>query len=415
MRARFPTRRELLALAGLGGAGLVGLRCALPGLLRPGPVRPRAELSPAARALVERCFADVDPALVWDAHVHVVGLGTGGSGCAVGADMRSHLHPVQRLQFDVYLAASGVTDLERADEEYLERALALQRAANPAGRAVLLAFDRHVAPDGREVPERSPFYTPDAYVLRAAAAHAEAEACASVHPYRRDALERLEIARAGGAVAVKWLPNAMGIDPADRRCDAYYERLLELGLPLLTHTGLERAVHAADAQRLGNPLRLRRPLDAGVRVIMAHCATLGEDEDLDAGAAGREVASFELFLRLMAEERYVGLAYGELSAVTLVNRSPDVLRRLVTARELHARLVNGSDYPLPAIDPLVSTRRLVAQGFLTAEERRLANEVFEANPLLFDYVVKRLLAVREGGREQRFAPAAFESGRALLA
>jgi hypothetical protein len=325
--------------------------------------------------------------------------------------MRSHLHPVQRLQFDVYMAASGVTDPEHADQQYLERVLALQRAANPLGRAVLLAFDRHVAPDGREVPERSPFYTPDQYVLRAAAEHPEAEACASVHPYRRDALERLEAARAGGAVAVKWLPNAMGIDPADRRCDPFYERLVALGLPLLSHTGLERAVHAADAQRLGNPLRLRRPLDAGVRVIMAHCATVGEDEDLD--AAGREVASFELFLRLMAEERYVGLAWGELSAVTLVNRSPSVLRRLLISRELSARLVNGSDYPLPAIDPLVSTRRLAAHGFLTAEERGLANEVFDANPLLFDYVVKRLLTVRENGREHRFAPEAFESRRVL--
>ena len=38
---------------------------------------------------------------------------------------------------------------------------------------------------------------------------------ASVNPYRRDALERLDGAVASGAVLLKWLPSIQEIDPAD--------------------------------------------------------------------------------------------------------------------------------------------------------------------------------------------------------
>ena len=58
-------------------------------------------------------------------------------------------------------------------------------------------------------------------------------------------------------------------------------------LPLISHAGLERAVLGREAHDFGNPLRLRRALDAGVRVVVAHCASLGEDRDLDRGAKGR--------------------------------------------------------------------------------------------------------------------------------
>ena len=42
-----------------------------------------------------------------------------------------------------------------------------------------------------------------------------------------------------GARAVKWLPSAMGIDPASAKCDRFYEALNRLDLPLIAHAGLE--------------------------------------------------------------------------------------------------------------------------------------------------------------------------------
>lgn len=407
---KLPSRRAFLGMAGAGGLGIVGLRWATPWYLRARPLRRVEELSSGARELVRRSFADLDRSKVWDAHVHVLGLGAGGTGCWINPAMRSYLHPLNRLELDLYLAASGVTDEDDADAQYVARLLALHRAANPAGKLLVFGFDYQVDAAGREVPEASPFHTPDEYVLRLARENDDVVACASIHPYRRDAVGRLQAAAEAGAKAVKWLPNAMGIDPAEPRCAPFYARLAELGLPLITHVGLERAVIAADHQEYGNPLRLRRALDAGVVVVAAHCASLGSSRDLDADEE-EELASFDLFLRLMGEKQYEPNLFGEISGLTQVNRSGRPLAEMLAAEELHPRLVNGSDYPLPAIDPLFSTRILVRRGYIDADQRRLLNEVFDANPLLFDLVLKRCVSVEAGGRERRFAPIVFESGR----
>ena len=177
-----------------------------------------------------------------------------------------------------------------------------------------------------------------------------------------------------------------------------------LGLILLTHAGEEKAVDAAEDQRLGNPLLLRRAMDRGVRVIVAHCAGLGVNPDLDDPKRGN-ARNFDLFLRLMSEERYRGLLFGDISAVTQYNRFGESLETLLRRTDLHDRLVHGSDYPLPAINALTRTRSLVDSGFLSAEERRALNEIFDVNPLLFDFVLKRTLHAPGSG--ERFPPSLF--------
>lgn len=405
---RLLTRRRLLALSGLGVGGAVLLRAALPSLMRPGPVR--APLG-AGAALVRRAFEGLAPAAVWDVHVHLVGLGAAGSGAWVSPLMRSHLHPFRRLQFDLYAAAAGIDpDDPRADDAYVERLLALQRAANPAGRMLLLAFDWHRDASGAPVPERSTFHVPNDWVLELARRHPEVVPCASVHPWRPDALDELERVAAAGARAVKWLPNAMGIDPAAPRCDRFYERLRDLGLPLLSHTGEEQAVEAAEDQQLGNPLRLRRALEAGVRVIAAHCATTGEYGDPDRPGSDRRPA-FELLLAMLEDPRWTDRLFADVSATTQLNRAGPSLATLLRRTDLHGRLLFGSDYPLPAVRGLVSTRLLRRRGFLDEDERRACDEVFDANPLLFDLVVKRTLSVDVDGRRVGFAPTVFETAR----
>ena len=404
------TARAILSALGIGGVGLVAARLALPRLQRPGPARGPEELSPEARKLVEDCFADVDRSRVWDLHVHVVGIGTGGSGCWVNPAMRSHWHPVRRFQYDVYLAGSGIRDAETADADYVDRLLAMHRLANPAGRLLLMAFDHQVGEDGEVRLGDSQLHVPNEYVAEIARRNPDVELCVSVHPYRRDAVARLEAAKDAGAIAVKWLPNAMGIDPASPLCDGFYDALVELGLVLITHAGVERSVHVAGAQELGNPLRLRRALDRGVKVVVAHCASLGRSRDLDAGGRTRR-ASFDLFLRLAGEKQYEANLFGDVSALTLVNRCGGALRTLLAAEDLHPRLVDGTDYPLPAIDVLVSTWLLARRGFLAPGTRPLVNEIFRANPLLFDYVLKRRLEVSGEGRTHRFSPIVFDTAR----
>ena len=73
------------------------------------------------------------------------------------------------------------------------------------------------------------------------------------------------------------------------------------------------------------------------------------------------------------------------------NRMPGPFSTLLKRQDLHPRLVNGSDYPLPAINALIRTRSLASDGFITGEERTALNEIYDYNPLLFDFVLKRTM------------------------
>jgi hypothetical protein len=196
----------------------------------------------------------------------------------------------------------------------------------------------------------------------------------------------------------------MGIDPADDRCEPFYRRMLEHRMMLLSHAGEEKAVEAEEDQKLGNPLRLRKPLDLGLRVVVAHCASLGQGEDLD--SPGRERRdNFDLFMRLMDEDQYEGLVFGELSATLQYNRLARPIRTLLERQDLHARLVNGSDYPLPAINIIIRTSSLVDAELITEPERQQLNEIYDFNPLLFDFVAKR--TVKLPGAEAGFPSSVF--------
>ncbi|HSD59300.1 MAG TPA: amidohydrolase family protein, partial [Burkholderiales bacterium] len=275
-------------------------------------------------------------------------------------------------------------------------------------KVLLLALDAKHDESGRPRREQSHFWIGNDYCARVAAARpARAEWAASVHPYRSDAVAELARVQALGARAVKWIPAAQGIDPGAARCDPFYDALAGSGLPLITHAGAERAAPGDD--ELGNPLRLRRALEHGVRVVVAHCASMGEGRDLDRGPAGPWVDNFALFERLMDEPRYDGRLFGDLSALPQSARAGAPLKRILERAapggDWSARLLSGSDYPLPAIMPLYSPRGLAAAGLLDPAAVEPLSAIRRHNPLLFDFVIKRHL--RLGGR--RLAPEIFQT------
>ena len=273
---------------------------------------------------------------------------------------------------------------------------------------MLLAFDYTYDESGRRRPDLSAFHTPNEWAARLHLEYPEEfEWIASIHPYRADAIEALDQAHKSAARAVKWLPPSMGINPGAARCDEFYAALARTGLPLLVHAGDEKAVHTGDWQEFGNPLLLRRPLEHGVKVIVAHCASLGQGRDLDRGATGHMQSNFSLFARLMNEARYEGILFGEISAVIQRNRADAVLKTLLETDAWQPRLVNGSDYPLPGVIPLISLNRLSRQGLLAETAAELLREVRSHNAILFDFMLKRLL--RSGNKS--FSPAVFESRR----
>jgi mannonate dehydratase len=115
-------------------------------------------------------------------------------------------------------------------------------------------------------------------------------------------------------------------------------------------------------------------------------------------------------MRLMDEKRYEGLVFGEISAMTQFNRS-EKLQTILEREDLHERIVNGSDYPLPAVNILIRTRPLVKQGYLNNSEGKCLKEIYDYNPLLFDFVLKRSLKHPQTGK--RLPAAVFMSNPAL--
>jgi uncharacterized protein len=367
-------------------------------------------ISSKAGDLIKRSFDDIDPARLIDYHTHVAGIGTSASGAFVNPRMRTWRHPFHRLKFKVYVSAGGVTDENDADQQIVVRLNRLISNIEGHGKYRLLAFDKNYDRDGNENLEKTEFYIPNNHVFAIAEAQPELyQPVISVNPYRPDALDELERGRKRRARMVKWLPNAMGIDPSDELCDPFYQKMKQLGLVLLSHGGEEKAVEAEEDQKLGNPLLLRRALDHGVKVIIAHCAGLGDNEDLD-DPQRKLVPNFDLFLRLMGEKRYEGLLFADISAMTQYNRA-GALRTILSREDLHERLVNGSDYPLPAINILIRTGGLVKQGYISTEERAWLNEIYDYNPLLFDFVLKR--AIKLPGTDKHLSASVFMSNREL--
>ena len=368
-------------------------------------------LSRRSSDLIKRAFDQIDPQRLVDHHVHVAGLGVGGTNAFVNRKMRSWAHPFHRLKFKVYLSSAGVDAEQHADSQFVQRLANLVRQIDNHGKHRLLGFDKNYGPDGSVNLEKTEFYVPNEYVFKLSQDYPDLFLPnISVNPYRIDAIEELEKWAKLGARIVKWLPNAMGIDPSNSLCNPFYQKMKDLDLILLSHGGEEKAVEADEDQKLGNPLLLRRALDHGVKVIVAHCAGLGKNEDLE--RPGRErVDNFDLFLRLMDEKRYEGLVFGEISAMTQFNRLGKPLTTILASKELHERMINGSDYPLPAVNILIRTKPLVKHGYITETERHSLKEIYHYNPLLFDFVLKRTL--RLPGTESRLPASVFMANAAL--
>ena len=152
----------------------------------------------ASHEVVAQAFDGIDPAMVIDAHVHLLGVGGGPNGAWIGNQMRRPTNPLQYARYRFFLNASCVPSGVDANRVFLDRLLACHRATMPRSRLMLLAFDQVHDAQGRARPETSAFHVPNAYARAVAERHpGDLEWAASVHPYRVDAVEAL--ARGPGA------------------------------------------------------------------------------------------------------------------------------------------------------------------------------------------------------------------------
>jgi predicted TIM-barrel fold metal-dependent hydrolase len=271
-----------------------------------------------------------------DFHAHVAGLGYGNSGCFINDEMRNN------FRFRFYLMAMGTSlkELEReGDKVIFKKISAAVAASKVVDKTVILSLDGVINEQGELDKAKTQIYVPNEYVYEQTKLYPNLLYAASINPYRTDAIERLVQAKAQGAVLVKWIPSIMYIDPADPTIIPFYEKLVELNMPLLTHTGMEKSFsHAKD--ELADPRKLALPLSLGVTVIAAHIATTGHSH-------GEE--NFERILPMFTQ--YPNL-YADISSLTQINKLGYV-KKVLAHPELKGRLIYGTDWPLQFF-PLVS-------------------------------------------------------------
>ncbi len=314
-----------------------------------------------------------------DMHVHIVGTGSGGTGCwlrlrgwkrAMAAFMLWHI--------GMPLGALG----RNFDELYVEMLLRVTRSSS-LGKVVILAMDEAYDESGKIIDKAGTFYVPNDYVLNLARRNPEFLPCVSIHPARVDALEELERCLAAGAVMMKCLPNCQNIDCSNRRFTRFWERMAEAKLPLLAHTGGEHTVKVLRPE-LSNPCVLQHPLECGVNVIAGHCGTKSGLFDRD---------YFPVFLEMT--RKYSNL-YGDTSAFNVPIRGNRI--RETTEEPLMSRMVHGSDFPVPVMGHWAWLR-----GYISREDLRKATRV--NNLLERDYQLKKSMG---------YSPEVFTRIRGLL-
>ncbi|GAB4538970.1 MAG: amidohydrolase family protein [Thermodesulfovibrionia bacterium] len=164
---------------------------------------------------------------------------------------------------------------------------------------------------------------------------------ASVSPNRRDWESELEyVLTQTDAVLVKLIPSTQHIHLMDSRHRDFYNTLSRYNIPLLCHVGPEYSFpEGIRNKRLDNFRLLERPLECGVRVIAAHCATpvfpfIDKDETRE-------------FYHLMKQTNIDGSVrlLADTSALSISTRSH--LIPLILDLFPQEWLLHGSDFPIP--------------------------------------------------------------------
>src|SRR5260370_37766091 len=158
------------------------------------------KISSKAGDLIKRSFDDIDPARLVDYHTHIAGLGNGTNGTFVNPKMRTWRHPFHKLKLKIYLSAGAVSDVERSDDQIVERLVRLIGNIDGHGKHRLLAFDKNYNNDGTTNLKKTEFDVPNNYVFDLVAEHPDLfEPVISVDPYRPTALKQLEPGAQPGA------------------------------------------------------------------------------------------------------------------------------------------------------------------------------------------------------------------------
>ncbi|HWR90364.1 MAG TPA: amidohydrolase family protein [Dissulfurispiraceae bacterium] len=164
---------------------------------------------------------------------------------------------------------------------------------------------------------------------------------ASVSPNRRDwEAELAYVLDETDAVLIKWIPSTQHIDVRDEKYRDFYGALSDAKMPLLCHVGPEYSFPEGIRNTQLDYFRvLEKPLDEGVTVIAAHCAS-----PVFPVIDRNDVADFLAFMKDANSDGTVRL-WADTSALSLSTRLP-ILPGIVETFPPEW-LIHGTDFPIP--------------------------------------------------------------------
>ena len=265
-----------------------------------------------------------------DGHVHFVGDGSNGSGCWLRSNTL-----LDRIVESIVKAQCGILQSSKelgVDQAYEEKLIQLIDQST-LDAVLLLAMDYPYDVDGNCLKEKAKFYVPNDHVLSLAKKYTQIIPACSIHPGRKDAIQELERRAEQGAKVLKLLPNCHNVDCSNNRYRAFWEKLANLNMPFLAHTGGEFSVPVLNA-KFADPRILRLPLECGVTVIAAH----------GAGKSGLWDPDYTADLLKLMEE-FANL-FTDNSALASPNRWRTIPALLDP--KIQSRVIHGSDFPIPS-------------------------------------------------------------------
>ena len=356
-------------------------------------IKPLSTLSNDAQQLILNSTKDLRE--VVDNHAHLCGLGQNDE-FYINNCFHNKSNFMKQIHFKIFENASGITSTTEPDEikntQYIDRLQSLVDDMNKIipYKMALLPMDHYYEENGQINKNKTGFYCSSKSVEMASTNNNRFIPTVSIHPAKLNAIFELEEANRKGINIVKWLPNSMNIDCSNPKYEQFYKKVIELNMKILVHIGHEHSVDSGHLnQEFGNPLRLRYPLDLGVKIIGAHCATEGESFDLDNDFT-QKVDNFVLFSRLMEDPKYSTILFADISACIGFKRIK-YLNQILDNKHWHSRLLFGSDYPVPCIPFVTSTVLLYRHKLLEYKQIKPLNEIFYSNPLLYNFVVFRTI------------------------
>ena len=240
--------------------------------------------------------------------------------------------------------------------EYFELLYRLVNAAQEIDGVVLLALDAVYDPETGELNEhKTDLWVSNAFLHRKVMELNERLRNepdpgkrgkrfffgASINPNRKDGEAELDyVLTQTTAVLIKWIPSVQHISVMDEGHREFYRALAYHNMPLLCHVGPEYAFPEGIRKRgLDNIRYLTKPLEQGVTVIAAHCAT-----SVFPPVEKNQIKELYAMMKDVNGDATVQL-WADTSALSLSTRIPLIPEILETFPPQW--LVHGSDFPIP--------------------------------------------------------------------